>query len=127
MADELSPTPSPEPLEPMNGAEVADQILTSPDPEAQSGPDPDPDASPGSMSGIVTFSPAAIRGFVERGFLTVQDPSFDDVARANFKMLTAAWKAGIRAEAPAPSPPAADAEADESRRRFLQKMARVQA
>jgi len=98
----------------MNGAEVADQIVTSPDPEAQSGPDPDPDAPAGSMSGMVTFSPAAIRGFVERGFLTVQDPSFDDVAQANFKMLTAAWKAGVRADGQASPSSANDAEEETS-------------
>jgi len=79
------------------------------------------------MSGMVTFSPAAIRGFVERGFLTVQDPSFDEVAQANFKTLTAAWKAGLRVAAPAP-PPTADEEAEaESRRHWLDKLAKVQA
>ena len=111
----------------MNDVEIAEPIVPSPDraPEVPPGPDPDPDAPPGSMSGVVTFSPAAIGEFVERGFLTVQDPSFDDVVRANFKMLTAAWRAGIRAEAARSPPPDDDAEADESQRRFLEKLSRV--
>jgi hypothetical protein len=52
---------------------------------------------PGAVSGVTTFSPAAVAALRDRGFLTVADPTFDDVVAAAFRMLTAAWKAGVRA------------------------------
>ncbi len=73
---------------------------------------------------MTACGPTALR---EVGFLTVDQPATEDIEAAVMTMLTAAWKAGVRAaEAPSSPPPEDDSEAA-ARRVYLEKLARIQA
>ena len=153
MADDTPSTPSPtdampDPESPAPDGEVAaaaSPTPPSPTPPAAAAPSPTtaPDLPPGTVRVVMDFSLGAIQVLRDRGFLTVGQPTAQDIDVAVMGMLTAAWKAGVRAEAPSPPaptvapslpsrPPSPAPAADEAaiakqRAAYLERLAQVQA
>jgi len=69
-----------------------------------SAPDPDP---PGTITVPMRFSPGAVAALRKAGFLVAAHPAVPaDIEAAVFGMLTAAWRAGVRAPEASSSSPA---------------------